>query len=103
MAAPVLPALTIAEARLLRNGLGGVDERRVLLHPDALRRVVVHGDHLGRREYLQATGVAERAVGRPYEHNRNPELLGCATRPGNYLARSMVTSHGVNCYWQQSL
>ena len=71
--APVLPALTMAEARPSRTASAARTSEESFMRAHARAGVGVHGDDLGRREHLEAAGVAD-LVGPADEHDGDAEL-----------------------------
>ena len=74
--------------------LSGAHQRRVLLPTDAVGRVVVHCDHLGRLDQVEVTATLE--AGAADENNRNTEGRSLQSA-GDDLTRSLVAAHGVDC------
>ena len=62
--------------------LGGPDQGGVLHAPDALARVGIHGDDLGRLDQREVAGEVGD-VGRADEHDVDPELVAGPSRAGD--------------------
>ena len=99
IAAPVLPALTIASALPSRTSSAETHDRGVLLGAHRRRRVV-HRHDLGRRHDLDAVdAVGEQRrdhVLEPDEQHTHVELLGRLDRARDDLAGGVVAAHRVD-------
>ena len=95
MVAPVLPALTMAEARPSRTASAARTSDESFMVRTLLAGVGVHGDDLGGRDHLEAVGVAE-LVGSTDQHHRHAELLHGLHAPRDDLAGCLVAAHGVD-------
>ena len=76
--------------------LGGAHQRRVLLaRARPARRVVVHGDDLGRRRSSRSAASATTSGG-PTRTTGIAELVGGRARAGDDLVGGLVAAHGVD-------
>ena len=95
MAAPVLPALTMARALPSRTASAARTREESFLRRTDGAGVLVHGDDLRGGEDLEPARVAD-LVGGPDEHDRDAELLGGLPGAGHDLAGGVVAAHGVH-------
>ena len=92
IAAPVLPALTIASATPSRTASRTAHDRRVLLLAHRAGGLVVHRDHVAGVETPMPVGRRARqelgvtSSSRPTSSTRDAELLDAAQRAGHDLA-----------------
>ena len=99
MVAPVLPALDHGRGLAVAHQLGRPDQRRVLLAPHALGRVLVHGDDLGAGDELEAQRCRPPGRAGPTSTTAIP-LVGGPAGPGHDLGRGPVAAHGVDRHRQ---
>jgi hypothetical protein len=82
--------------------LGGTYEGRIRARPHRARRILVHADHVGRAEDLDAGGRGAAGkmwgdrVGATDEQDVDVALLGRTERARDDLARRAVASHRVD-------
>ena len=99
MVAPVLPGADHGRGLPVADQLGRPHQRGVLLAPDALGRVLVHGDDLGAGHQLEA--AACRPPGRAARPARPAiPLVGGPAGAGHDLAGRPVAAHGVDGHRQ---
>ena len=100
MVAPVLPALTMAQARPSRTASAQRTSeesrftRTARPGSSSIPMTSARGQDLHpglRRQSAQVGGVADQQHG-------DAELLRCLTRPGHHLGRRPVAAHGVDSY-----
>ena len=97
MAAPVLPALTMAEARPSRTASAARTTDASFLRRTAGPRVVVHVDDLGGGHDRQVARVGGGdGLGPADEQHVDAEALDGLAGAGDDLARCPVAAHGVD-------
>ncbi len=102
MVAPVLPALTMAQARPSRTASAA----RTNVESFLVRTLWAGSSFIAMTSEAGSTSSPpvsprEPSVG-PTKHDGDPQLLGRASRPGHDLGRGTVSSHGVNSDRQRS-
>ena len=70
----------------------GADERAVRLAADRVGRLLVHRDHIGRLDQLEALRVEARRT----DDDRDDVVRACVERAGDDLLRAAIPSHRVD-------